>query len=195
MKFLFDFFPVLIFYIVFKYFKAEHGEIQAMIYATASLMVATLVQVAINWFMHKKVEKMHIAVLVLAMVFGGATIYFQEPVYLIWKVTLANWLFAAVFLGSHFIGKTPLVKRMMQHAISLPEPVWTRLSYMWISFFIVLGGINLAVAFNVSFDAWTDFKMFGMIGITLLFVFAQAIYMARFMEPEKAKAEKISNEQ
>lgn len=194
MKFLFDFFPVVIFYVVFKYNKDAAGEIQAMIYATAALMIATLIQVAINWIRHKKVEKMHVAVLALALVFGGATIYFQEPVYLIWKVTLANWLFALVFLGSHFIGHTPLIKRMMQQAISLPDFAWLRLSYLWISFFIVLGAINLIVAFNVSFDTWTDFKMFGVLGITIAFVIVQALYLARFMEPEKANAEKISND-
>ena len=75
-----------------------------MVYATAVLMAATVLQVAINWFKNRKIEKMHIAVLVLAMVFGGATIYFQDKAYLIWKVTIVNWLFAVVFFASHFIG-------------------------------------------------------------------------------------------
>lgn len=182
MKFLFDFFPIVLFYTVFKFYKSEIGEIQAMIYATSALIVATMAQVAYTWLRNKKIEKMHVVVLVLALVFGGATIYFQEPIYLIWKVTIANWIFALVFLGSHYIGKTLIIKRMMQHAIVLPEAIWVRLSYMCVAFFFSLGIINLAVAYNVSFDAWTDFKMFGMLGLSTSFFIFLAIYMSRHIE-------------
>lgn len=157
-----------------------------MVYATMALIVGTLIQVAYTWIRTRKVENMHIAVLVLALIFGGATIYFREPIYLIWKVTIANWLFALVFFGSHFIGKTTLIKRMLQHAIELPENIWNRLSYMCISFFFMLGVINLAVAFNVSFDAWTDFKMFGMLGLSATFFIFLAVYMSRHMETSEA---------
>lgn len=184
MKFLFDFFPVLLFYIAYNVGKKYVGEVDAMILATALLVLATCVQVAITWLRKRKVENMHIVVLVLALVFGGATIYFREPAYLIWKVTLANWLFAVAFLASHFIGHSPIVKRMMQHAVQLPEFVWNRLSYMWIGFFIALGGINLAVAANVSFDAWVDFKLFGLLGLTVLFVIIQAVYLSRHIKEE-----------
>lgn len=179
MKFLFDFFPVIIFYIAYTVSKKFMGEVEGMVIATALLIAATCVQVAITWLRKRKVEKMHIIVLTLAIVFGGATIYFREPAYLIWKVTLANWLFALAFLSSHFIGESPIVKRMMQHAIELPEIIWTRLSYMWILFFAVIGVINLIVASHVSFDAWVNFKLFGMFGLTFLFVIIQSIYLAR----------------
>jgi len=186
MKFLFDFFPIVLFYTVFKFYKSEIGEVQAMIYATSALIVATVLQVAYTWLRNKKIEKMHVVVLGLALVFGGATIYFQEPIYLIWKVTIANWIFALAFLGSHFIGQTPLIKRMLQHAIALPEVIWTRLSYMCIAFFFSLGIINLAVAYNVSFDAWTDFKMFGMLGLSASFFIFLAFYMSRHMITSEA---------
>lgn len=185
MKLLFDFFPVIFFYITFNSFKEDYGEVQAMIYATAVLMVATVIQVGFNWFKHRKIEKMHIIVLALALLFGGATIYFQDKAYLIWKVTLANWLFAVVFLGSHFIGHTHIVKRMMQHSIELPEIVWDRLSYMWIIFFLALGAINLAVAWNVDFETWVDFKLFGLLGLTVLFVVVQTIYLSRHIKEVK----------
>lgn len=184
MKFLFDFFPVLLFYIAYNVGKKYVGEVDGMIIATALLVLATCVQVGITWVRKRKVENMHIVVLVLAIIFGGATIYFREPVYLIWKVTLANWLFAAAFLASHFIGHSPIVKRMMQHAVQLPEFVWNRLSYMWISFFTALGAINLVVAENVSFDAWVDFKLFGLLGLTFLFVIIQAVYLSRHIKEE-----------
>ena len=184
MKFLFDFFPVLLFYIAYNVGKKYTGEVDAMILATVLLVLATCVQVSITWLRMRKVENMHIVVLALALIFGGAPIYFREPIYLIWKVTLANWLFAGAFLASHFIGHSPIVKRMMQHAVVLPEFVWNRLSYMWISFFIALGAINLVVAENVSFDAWVDFKLFGLLGLTLLFVIIQSVYLARHIKEE-----------
>ena len=179
MKFLFDFFPVIIFYIGYSISKRYMGEVDGMIIATALLIAATCAQVAITWLRKRKVEKMHIIVLALAIVFGGATIYFRDPAYLIWKVTLANWLFAIAFLSSHFIGDSPIVKRMMQHAIELPEIIWTRLSYMWILFFVGIGVVNLIVARNVSFDAWVNFKLFGMFGLTFVFVIIQSLYLAR----------------
>jgi len=185
MKLLFDFFPVVFFYITFNYYKEPLGEVQAMVYATAVLMAATVMQVAINWFKNRKVEKMHIAVLVLAMVFGGATIYFQDKAYLIWKVTIVNWLFAVVFFASHFIGHSHIVKRMMSKSVDLPELIWDRLSYMWIIFFVVLGAINLIVAQNVDFDTWVDFKLFGLLGLTVLFVVIQTIYLSRHIKEVK----------
>lgn len=189
MKILFDFFPVIIFYLAYTISKKFVGEVNGMVIATALLIAATCVQVAVNWFRQRKVEKMHIVVLVLAIVFGGATIYFHEPAYLVWKVTLGNWLFAVAFLASHFIGESPIVKRMMQHAVELPEQIWNRLSYMWILFFVSVGTINLIVAQHVSFDTWVQFKLFGMLGLTIAFVIIQSIYLARHVKdkaPEEA---------
>ena len=97
MKLLFDFFPVVLFYAVYNISKKSNDDVDAMIMATAVLMVATVIQVAINWFKNHKIENMHLVVLVLALIFGGATIYFRDQQYLIWKVTLVNWLFAIVF--------------------------------------------------------------------------------------------------
>lgn len=189
MKILFDFFPVIIFYIAYTISKKFVGEVNGMVIATALLIAATCVQVAVNWFRQRKIEKMHIVVLVLAIVFGGATIYFHEPAYLVWKVTLGNWLFAVAFLASHFIGDRPIIKRMMQHAVELPEQIWNRLSYMWILFFVGVGAINLVVAEQVSFDTWVQFKLFGMLGLTIAFVIIQSFYLARHVkdkEPEEA---------
>lgn len=185
MKLLFDFFPVVFFYISFNFFKESQGEIKAMIIATAVLMAATVLQVSINWFKNRKIEKMHIIVLIMALVFGGATIYFQDKAYLIWKVTLVNWLFATVFLASHFIGDTHIVRRMMEKSVELPDPIWDRLSYMWIIFFVALGVINLIVAKSVDFETWVDFKLFGLLGLTLAFVVLQTIYLSRHVKEIK----------
>ncbi len=184
MKFLFDFFPVLLF---FATFKSHEDQVEGMLTATAVLIAATLVQVAWTWAKHKKVEKMHVITLVLVVVLGGATIYFEEPRYLIWKVSVVNWLFALAFAGSHFIGDKPIIKRMMGHAISLPEPVWFRLSMAWICFFSFVGAINLVLwyfYFSPNLDLWVDFKFYGIIGLTLAFTILQAIYISRYVKDD-----------
>lgn len=185
MKFLFDFFPVALFFIVFKSYT---DQIEGMIAATSALIVATIVQVAFNWFRHKKVEKMHIITLILVVIFGGATIYFKDPNFLIWKVTIANWLFAIVFYASHFVGKKiPLVKRMMQANITMPDQAWRRLSISWVLFFSLTGIINLIVAHFYSFDVWVDFKLFGILGLTFAFVILQGIFLSKFINDEDSK--------
>ena len=177
MKFLFDFFPVVLFFVIFK---SHENQVDGMIAATAALIAATVVQISFNWIRHKKIEKMHVITLVLVIIFGGATIYFKEPQFLIWKVTIANWLFAIVFYASHFIGnKTPIVKRMMQANISMPDDAWHRLSLSWVLFFTLTGVINLLVAYFYSFDTWVDFKLFGILGLTLLFVIIQGVFLSK----------------
>jgi intracellular septation protein len=110
-------------------------------------------------------------------------------VFIKWKPTVINWLFAVVFLGSHWIGERPLVERMMSHAIKADRPVWMRLSWLWIGFFTGIGVLNLYVAYNYPEETWVNFKLFGMLGITLAFVVGQAFYLSRYVEdhetPEK----------
>lgn len=190
MKFLFDFFPIVFFYVTYQYMKNKTGdEIEGMIYATVVLIIATLIQMTYTFIKHKKFEKMHVITLVLVLLFGGATIYFREGDFLVWKVTLVNWLFALVFLGSHFIGKTLIIKRMMQHAIEMPEHAWKQLSYMWIGFFIGVGILNLIVRKYVGFDTWVDFKLFGMLGLTLVFIILQAFYLAKHIKETPKNSE------
>jgi intracellular septation protein len=88
-------------------------------------------------------------------------------------------------MGSHWIGDKPLVERMMSHAIQAPLPVWLRLSWMWVTFFVGIGLLNLYVAFNYSEEAWVNFKLFGMLGITFAFVIGQAFYLSRYIEDHK----------
>ncbi len=159
-----------------------------MVAATAALIAATVIQISYNWLRHKKIEKMHIVTLVLVVIFGGATIYFKEPQFLIWKVSIANWLFAVVFFASHFIGnKTPIVKRMMQANISMPDNAWNRLSISWVLFFVLTGVINLIVAHFYSFDIWVDFKLFGILGLTLVFVIAQGFFLSKHIIEEDSE--------
>jgi intracellular septation protein len=208
MKQLLDFFPILLFFILYKFYldlpdefvlgvndwvplmSLTPGEPSDAIYlATLTAIVVTLVQVVIAAVVVKKVEKMPLITLALLLVFGGATLALKDPLFIQWKPTAINWLFGLVFLGSHAIGDKPLIQRMMSHAIEIEDPrVWVKLNLSWVAFFVIAGLANLVVApqidpFGLQFseDTWVDFKLFGLMGLTIAFVIAQAFYLARYM--------------
>jgi intracellular septation protein len=174
MKFLFDLFPILLFFLAYKLYD--------IYVATAVAIGAAFVQTGAYWLKHRKFEKMHLITLGILVLFGGLTLALRDPVFIKWKPTVVNWLFGISFLGSQFIGKQTLVERMMGHAIAAPPPVWGRLNWAWTLFFLFMGLLNLYVAYNFSEDTWVNFKLFGMMGLTLVFVFAQAFYLSRYME-------------
>lgn len=197
MKFLFDLFPVLLFFLVFKFYPdwvaAEQsvclmevciagGKEGAIYAATAVAIVASFIQVGLFWLKHHRFENMHLITLALITVLGTATIYFHDDTFIKWKPTVVNWLFAAVFLGSQWIGEKSLIRRMMEKNITLnPESIWNVLNSAWAIFFIVMGILNLYVAFNFSQETWVNFKLFGLMGLTIVFVFLQAFYLSRYI--------------
>jgi len=181
MKLLFDLFPVVLFFIAYKMYDIYT--------ATAVIIVASLAQVAYFYLKHKRVEKMHIITLALILVLGGLTLVLQDEDFIKWKPTIVNWGFALVFLGSHYIGQKPIVERMMGQAISLPELIWVRLSWLWIAFFIVSGITNLYVAFNYDTDTWVNFKLFGLMGMTIVFIIIQGLYISRYIQESDSEAE------
>ena len=211
MKQLLDFLPIVLFFIIFKFYldlpdelilginnllpimALTPGESSDAIYlATLVAIIATLIQVSLSALIVKKVEKMPIITLVLLIVFGGATLALKDPVFIQWKPTAINWLFAIIFLGSQFIGEKPLVQRMMSRALDIDDAqIWARLNLAWVGFFIVSGLANVLVApeidplnFKFSLDTWVEFKLFGLLGLTIIFVVAQAFFLARYMPSE-----------
>ncbi|ALP53412.1 septation protein A [Candidatus Tenderia electrophaga] len=179
MKFLFDFFPILLFFIAYKAYD--------IYVATAVAIVASFIQVGWLWLQHRRVEKMHVITLLLIVVLGGATLALQDPTFIMWKPSLVNWAFALVFVGSHFIGKKTIVQRMMEKNVALPGHIWPRLNIAWSVFFVFIGFLNLYVAYNFDEATWVNFKLFGMIGLTFVFIIAQAFFIGRYMkEPESA---------
>ena len=187
MKFLFDFFPIALFFITFKFYDDPQEGVLA---ATAVAIIATILQVLLFWLKNKRVEKMHIITLVLITVLGGATLILKDPVFILWKPTAVNWMFAIAFLGSQFVGDKPFVKRMMAHAVELPETVWMKLNLAWVVFFTAMGFANLYVAFTYDLSTWVDFKTYGMLGLTILFVILQAVFLAKHMPEEKLITDK-----
>ena len=175
MKLLLDFLPIIIFFAVYK-------TTNDIILATAILIPATLIQMLYTWFKTHKIEKMQLVTLVLVVLLGGATVLFQDKTFIQWKPTIVNWLFGIAFLGSQFIGEKTIVERLMGGSISMPAFAWKKLNIAWVIFFIVLGIVNLFVAYTFSEEIWVEFKLFGMLGLTLVFVIAQGFYLSRHME-------------
>ena len=181
MKFLFDLFPILLFFIAYKF--------QGIYVATGVAIAASCLQVGWFWLRHRRVETMHLVTLALIVVLGGATLWLHNETFIKWKPTAVNWAFATVFLLSQYVGRKPLAERMMSSAISLPENIWQRLNLAWAVFFLAMGAVNIYVVYNFDTDTWVNFKLFGMMGLTLLFVVAQAFYLARHVKDETLEKE------
>jgi len=175
MKFLFDLFPVILFFAAFKL---------ADIYvATGIAIAATFVQVGWLKLRRKRVEPMLWASLAIIVVFGGATLLLRDETFIKWKPTVLYWLFGAVLAGGAVFFRRNLIRAVMGAQIQLPEPVWTRLNWSWALFFVFMGALNLFVAYNFPTDQWVNFKLFGGTGLMLLFVVGQALFLARHVEP------------
>lgn len=175
MKLLLDFLPIVIFFVVYK-------TTNDIILATAILIPATLLQMLYTWVKTHKVEKMQLVTLVLVVVLGGATVLLQDKTFIQWKPTVVNWLFGLAFLGSQFIGEKTIVERIMGGNISLPQNAWKNLNIAWVIFFVAMGVINLFVAYTFSEETWVDFKLFGMLGLTLVFILAQGFYLSKHIQ-------------
>jgi intracellular septation protein len=181
-----DFIPLLLFFIIYKIEPRavdilDHSFMVGGIFsATAMLIISSIVVYGILFITQRKLEKSQWLTLIACLVFGSLTLAFHSEAVLKWKAPVVNWVFALVFLGSHFIGDRPLIQRIMGHALTLPQVIWTRLNIAWIIFFLFCGAANLYVAFTFQ-DYWVDFKVFGSLGLTLLFLLGQGIYLARHM--------------
>ncbi len=173
MKQLFEFFPIILFFIAFKAYD--------IYVATAVVIVATIFQVTFTWFKYRKVEKMQWITLGLILVMGGLTLYLQDEQFIKWKLSIIEWLFGIAFLGSQYIGKKPFVERMMGDNIELPPNIWRRLNFFWALFFISVGFINLYVMFNFDTDDWVNFKTFGVPGLMVCFIVIQMIFLYKYI--------------
>ena len=175
-KLLFDLFPVILFFIAYK--------VADIYVATAVVIAATFVQIAYMWIKHRKVEKMLWVSLGLVVVFGGATLLLHDENFIKLKLTIFYWVFAAVLLGaSVFMGKN-LIRSLLtsQSKFEMPDQVWRLLNNLWIGFFTAMGGLNLFIAQNYSTDVWVNFKLFGSMGLMLVFLIAQGFIIAKYIK-------------
>ncbi|AFI85241.1 septation protein A [Methylophaga nitratireducenticrescens] len=185
MKLFTDFLPIILFFIAYKFgggiyhWNGQEYEVAGIYAATAVMMVATLVQVLYGLLRHGKVERQHLITFILVMVLGGATLWLQNPEFVMWKPTAVNWLFALAFIGARLFTDKTLLERLMAAHLQLPTAVWSRLNTAWILFFIFSGFLNIYIAYYYSEETWVNFKLFGSLAITVLFIAGQAIYLSR----------------
>ena len=181
MKFIFDLFPVILFFAAFK--------ISADIYiATAVAIVATFMQIGWVWYRHRKVDNMLWVSLVIIVVFGGATLLLHNETFIKWKPTVLYWIFAATLLIAEFGFRKNLIRSMLAKQMSLPDIIWRKLLQSWVGFFVFMGALNLYVAFNFSTDTWVDFKLFGGMGLMLVFVFLQALMLGKYVDADSKES-------
>jgi len=173
MKFLFDLFPVILFFAAFQLWD--------IYVATGVAIAASFAQIGWLALRRRKIDPMLWASVAIIVVFGGLTLALRDKTFIQWKPTVLYWLFAAVLAGGALAGRN-LIKAMMSKQIQLPEPVWARLNWSWVAFFAVMGAANLYVAYNYSESTWVSFKLFGGMGLMLLFVLAQGLVLARYVE-------------
>jgi intracellular septation protein len=186
-----DFIPLILFFIVYKIspqavdIMGHSFMVGGIFSATAMLIASSIVVYGILYVRQGKLEKSQWLTLVACLVFGSLTLAFHSETFLKWKAPVVIWLFALIFAGSHFIGDRLLIQRIMGHALTLPQAIWTKLNIAWIVFFLFCGAANLYVAFTYQ-DFWVDFKVFGSLGMTLIFLIGQGIFLARHMHDADA---------
>ncbi len=185
MSFLIDFFPLIAFYTAYK--------LKGIFVATAVLMVAAVLQIAVHYLHTKTIKKMYVATAGLALVFGGITIALQDPRFVQWKFTIVYWLFAFTFFTSFWWGKRPLIQSMLETVIEesgsgkldIAPPLWRNLNLIWVAFFTVLGFINIYVFQNFSMDTWTDFKVIWSTVAFFAFIVANMFWLFRYLPDEE----------
>ena len=176
MKFLFDIFPVLLFFAAFKMYD--------IYVATAVAIGATVLQIGALAALGRKIDTMLWASLGIIVVFGGATLVLHDETFIKWKPTVLYWLFGAVIAGGQLLGRN-LIRLMLREQIALPDPAWVGLAWSWVAFFVLMGAANLFVALNFTTDQWVNFKLFGGIGLMLLFILGQAAFLALYIQEDK----------
>lgn len=206
MKFLFDLFPVILFFVVFKWGEGNAEAAQAygqqflsglvsggqvtiaqapILLATAIAIIATILQIGYLLSRRRKVDGTLWLSFAIIVFFGGATIYFHNETFIKWKPTVLYWCFAAALLFSQIFLKKNLIRTMMEKQMSLPDGIWRRVNLSWVAFFITMGLLNLYVAFNFSTASWVNFKLFGGMGLMFAFVIAQSLMLSKYVkEPQ-----------
>jgi len=185
MKFLFDLFPLLLFFAAFKLFD--------IYVATGVAIAASFAQVGVFWLRHRRFETLHLVTLAVIVVFGGLTLALHDDTFIKWKPTIVYWVLGTLILGSHVIGRKTAIEHLLGKKIQLPPRVWNQYNLSWGVFFLLMGALNIYVAFYFGLDLdeaarreiWVNFKVFGLLGITLAFTVVQAVFLAKHIAPEE----------
>ena len=187
MKLIFDFFQLILFFLAYKFYD--------IYVATGVAIVASLIQVMVFWYRQRKFETTHIITLAVIVVLGGMTLIFQDDLFIKWKPTIVEWIFALMILGSHFTRRRTAIEFLMGSQISLPRPIWRKVNLAWGLFFLFVGALNIYIAFFFRLnlpeqertDFWVNFKVFGLMGLTLAFAIAQMLLVAKHLQTDDEK--------
>jgi len=175
MKFFFDIFPVILFFLTFKLYD--------IFIATAVAIVAVIAQIGWLWMRKQKIEKLMWINLAIIVILGGATLLAQDETFIKWKPTVLYWLIASVLLVSSLVFRKNLIELILKKQMILPPAVWSKLNLSWTVFFLLMGGVNLYVALRFSVDIWVTFKLFGATGMMLVFIVLQVMVLGKHLKP------------
>jgi intracellular septation protein len=181
LKLLFDYIPVILFFITYK--------IWGIYPAIVVLMISSFLQLAILWLKYRKLETSNLITFAVIMVLGTASLLFRNPIFIIWKPTVVFWGFGIIFSGYKLIKKKTLLEIMLKKKITLDEKHWNFLNKLWIIFFAFIGALNLFIGYNFSLNIWVNFKLFGVLALTLIFIFSQSAYLSKH-----AKEQNVTDE-
>lgn len=176
MKFLFEMFPIILFFAAFKY--------RGIFFATGVAIAASLLQIGYTYLKNKKIETPMLISLAVILVFGGATLIVHNEIFIKWKPTILYWIFAMVLFTARIIWKKNLMQSMLGKQIDVPAPVWERLNYSWAAFFALMGGLNLFVAYRFPTNIWVNFKLFGIFGLMIVFVIIQGVMLSPYIKED-----------
>lgn len=188
--------PIALFFVTFSFkgdsidFMGFHHEFNGIYSATAVLMIATTIQVMLTWLITKRLEKRLILLFAVVMITGSLTLILQNKIFIQWKPTLFNWALALVFVGSNFIGnRRNVLERTLGAQLQLPAQVWTKLNVIWTLYFIIVGALNLFVAYSYSEDAWVSYKLYSAIGFTVALSLLTALIITPHLKDHEDEIE------
>ena len=189
MQLLFDFFPLLLFFAAYKWY--------GIFVATGVAIVASIIQVSVHWLRNRRFETAHLTTLGVIVLFGGLTLIFRDDTFIKWKPTIVNWLFAAIVLASLMGQRRTVLEYLLGEKIHLPVTIWRKVNLAWGLFFLVAGALNYYVAFvfrteldpQLRTDLWVNFKVFGLMGLTLAFAVIQMMLVARYIVTDNSNGD------
>ncbi|MDG2076571.1 MAG: septation protein A [Arenicellales bacterium] len=194
MQLLFDFFPLLLFFAAYKWY--------GIFVATGVAIIASIIQVSVHWLRNRRFETAHLTTLGVIVLFGGLTLIFRDDTFIKWKPTIVNWLFAAIVLASLMGQRRTVLEYLLGEKIHLPVTIWRKVNLAWGLFFLVAGALNYYVAFvfrseldpQLRTDLWVNFKVFGLMGLTLAFAVIQMMLVARYIVTDNSNGDGDSND-
>ena len=174
LKFATDFGPLLIFFTI--YYKTENNLSAAI----PPLIISTIIAIAIMYFVEKKIPYVPLIGGVIITLFGGLTLYFDNPVFIYMKPTIVNIIFAGILITSKVFFQKNFLKFFLKTAFQLQETGWDKLNFRWAYFFIFLAILNEIVLRTQPEATWVNFKVWGILPITFIFTFFQVPLIRKY---------------